>query len=279
MKVKFWGVRGSIPVPDPKTSKYGGNTSCVELHCDEKIIILDCGTGVRSLGLDIEKRDFIKEKGKKELYIFFSHFHWDHIQGFPFFRQTFDPEFELNLYSALHSGVDIESALRGQMENPYFPIRLQEMPAKMNFKEIKIGEDIKIGKIVVQSVSLNHPGGSTGYKIICNNKSVAYITDHEHNEKSKQRLVDFLKGTNKVIFDAHYTPEEYSGADGSGGREGWGHGTWMDAVELCRDANIDQLILTHHGHEDSEIERIELNAQNKFANTIAAYEGLEIDLD
>ena len=278
MKVKFWGVRGSIPVPGPKTLKYGGNTSCVELHCDEKTIILDSGSGIKALGLDIEERGFIKENGKKELYIFFSHVHWDHIQGFPFFRPAFDPEFEINLYSSLHSGVDIECALRGQMVAPYFPIRLSDMPARMNFKEIKSGEDVQIDKIVVKSVSLNHPGGSLGYKIICDNKSVAYISDHEYTEESRQGLVDFLKNTNMVIFDAHYTPEEYFGADGSGGRKDWGHSTWRDGVELCREANIDQLILTHHGREDLEIEKIELMTQKDFPNAIAAYEGLEIDV-
>jgi phosphoribosyl 1,2-cyclic phosphodiesterase len=278
VKVKFWGVRGSIPVPGAKTLKYGGNTSCVELHCDEKTIILDCGSGIRALGLDIEERGFVKESGKKELYIFFSHVHWDHIQGFPFFRPAFDPEFEINLYSSLHSNVDIERALRGQMVAPYFPIRLSDMPARMNFKEIKSGEDVQIDKIVVKSVSLDHPGGSLGYKIICDNKSVAYISDHEYTEESRQSLVDFLNNTNMVIFDAHYTPEEYSGAVGSGGRKGWGHSTWRHGVELCRDANIDQLILTHHGREDLEIEKIELMTQKEFPNAIAAYEGLEIDL-
>jgi phosphoribosyl 1,2-cyclic phosphodiesterase len=278
MKVKFWGVRGSIPVSSPENSKYGGNTSCVEVNCDDKTIILDCGTGIMALGLDIEGRDFVKENRKKNLYVFFSHVHWDHIQGFPFFRPAFDPEFEINLYSSLHSDVDIECALRGQMIAPYFPIRLRDMPARMSFNEIKSGEDIQIGKVVVKSVSLNHPNGSLGYKIICENKSVAYISDHEHTEKSKQRLVNFLKNTNQVIFDAHYTPDEYSGSDGDGGRKGWGHSTWVHAVELCREANIDQLILTHHGREDLGIDRIELITQKEFPNTIAAYEGLEIDL-
>lgn len=278
MKVKFWGVRGSIPVPGPKTSRYGGNTSCVELDCDEKTIILDCGTGIRALGIDLEERDFVKENRKKELYIFFSHFHWDHIQGFPFFRPTFDPEFEINLYSSLHSDVNIENALSSQMTAPYFPIRLRDMSAKMNFIEIKSGDVVQIGKVVVKSISLNHPGGSLGYKIVCENRSIAYISDHEHTEKSKQGLVDFLMNTNRVIFDTHYTPEEYSGSDGCGGRKGWGHSTWKYAVALCREANVGQLILTHHGHEDVEIERIELEAQKEFSNTIAAYEGLEIDL-
>ncbi len=278
MRVKFWGVRGSIPVSSPKNSKYGGNTSCVELNCDEKTIILDSGTGIRALGLDLEERDFVKENGKKDLYIFFSHFHWDHIQGFPFFRPAFDSDFEIKLYSSLHSDVDIENALSSQMIAPYFPIRLRDMSARMNFNKINSGEDVRIGKMVVKSVALNHPGGSLGYKIICGNRSIAYICDYEHTEKSKQRLVDFLMNTNHVIFDAHYTPEEYSGSDGDGGRKGWGHSTWMHGVELCREANIDQLILTHHGHEDTKIERIELMAQKEFRNTIAAYEGLEIDL-
>ena len=149
----------------------------------------------------------------------------------------------------------------------------------MSFKEIKCGEVVQIGNIAVKSVSLNHPGGSLGYKIICNNKSVAYIGDHEQTETSRKTLVDFLMNADQVIFDAQYTPEEYSGSDGYGGRNGWGHSTWMHGVELCREANVEQLILTHHGREDIEAERIELMAQKKFPNTIAAYEGLEIDLD
>jgi phosphoribosyl 1,2-cyclic phosphodiesterase len=178
----------------------------------------------------------------------------------------------------LHSGKDIESALSGQMSAPYFPIQLSDMPAKMNFNTIKSDEIVKIDKITIKSISLNHPGGSLGYKILCDNTSIAYISDHEHIEELNQKMVDFLKNTNLVIFDAHYTPEEYSGLNGGAGCKGWGHSTWKDAVALCHEANIDQLILTHHGHEDAEIDRIELEAQKEFRNTFAAYEGLEIDL-
>lgn len=278
MKVKFWGVRGSLPVPGPNTLRFGGNTSCVELNSDGKIIIIDSGTGIRALGLDIMNRDLAKENGKNELYILFSHVHWDHIHGFPFFRPTFDPEFEINLYGSMHSGVDIECALRGQMVAPHFPIRLRDMPAMLNFNVINSGEVIQIGQIIVESISLNHPNESLGYKIIRKNKSVAYICDHEHSDESNQRLVAFLKNTNLVIYDAQYTPEEYSGSDGSRGRKGWGHSTWSNGVKLCREANVGQLVLTHHGHEDKIIEEIELLAQKEFQNTIAAYEGLEIDL-
>jgi len=278
MKVKFWGVRGSIPIFCPKNLKYGGNTSCIEVNCDDKTIILDAGTGIMPLGLDIMTGNTVIEDNKKRLYIFFSHVHWDHIQGFPFFRPAFNSEFEINLYSTLHKDIDIEYALRGQMSPPFFPIQLKDMSASMNFNNIKSGENVQIGNVAVKSISLDHPDKSLGYKITCENKSVAYISDHEHTDKSHQRIVDFLKDTNLVIFDAHYTPEEYSGSDGNGGRKGWGHSTWEEAVALCTEAKIDQLVLTHHGREDSGVDRIESEAQKGFSNTIAAYEGLEINV-
>ena len=279
MKVKFWGVRGSIPIFGPNNSKYGGNTSCIEVNCGDKTIILDAGTGIMPLGIDIMAGDCFRENNKKQLYIFFSHVHWDHIQGFPFFRPAFDSEFELNLYSTLHKDIDIEYALRSQMSPPFFPIQLKDMSASMNFNNIKSGENVQIGNVAVESISLDHPDTSLGYKITCENKSIAYISDHEHTDKSHQRIVDFLKGTDLVIFDAHYTPEEYSGSDGNGGRKGWGHSTWEEAIALCIEAKIDQLALTHHGREDSGVDRIELEAQNGFRNTIAAYEGLEINVE
>ena len=182
------------------------------------------------------------------------------------------------MYSAIHSGKDIEAALSGQMTTPYFPIQLSDMSASMKFNVIRGDENVQIGNVAIKNISLNHPGGSSGYKIICDNKCITYISDHEHTEESKQKTIDFLKNSNLVIFDAHYTPEEYSGSDGGSGRKGWGHSTWKDAVMLCREANIDQLILTHHGREDLEIDIIEIEAQKELRNTIAAYEGLEIDI-
>ncbi len=278
MKVKFWGVRGSIPISSSKNSKYGGNTSCVEVNCGGKIIILDSGTGIMPLGHDIMSGNIVKENNMKRLYIFISHVHWDHIQGFPFFQPAFEPEFEISIYSSLHDEINIESALRGQMTAPYFPIQLKDMSACMNFKNIKSDENVQIGNVIVKSISLDHPNGSLGYKITCEDKSVAYISDHEHTEKSTQRMIKFLKETNLVIFDAQYTPDEYSGSDGGGGCKGWGHSTWEAAVTLCREAKVGQLALTHHGHEDLGVDRIESDAQKEFRNTVAAYEGLEIDV-
>ncbi len=165
MKVKFWGVRGSIPISSPKNSKYGGNTSCVEVNCDDKTIILDSGTGIMPLGHDIMSKNIVKKNNKKRLYIFFSHVHWDHIQGFPFFRPAFDPEFEINIHSSLHDEIDIESALCGQMTAPYFPLQLKDMSACMNFNNIRSDENIQIGNVAVKSVLLDHPNGAIRYKI------------------------------------------------------------------------------------------------------------------
>ncbi|MDP6925364.1 MAG: MBL fold metallo-hydrolase [Candidatus Scalindua sp.] len=272
MKVKFWGVRGSIPIFGPKNTKYGGNTSCIEVNCDDKTIILDARTGIMPLGLDIMAGITAEENHKKSLYIFFSHVHWDHIQGYPFFRPAFHSEFEIYLYSTLQKNIDIESALRSQMNPPFFPIQLQDMSASTNFNNINSGENVQIGNVTVEGIALDHPDNSLGYKITYENKSVAYISDHEHTDISHERIVDFLKGTKLVIFDAHYTPEEYSGSDGDGGRKGWGHSTWEEAVALCIEAKIDRLALTHHGREDSGVDRIESEAQSEFRNTIAAYE-------
>jgi phosphoribosyl 1,2-cyclic phosphodiesterase len=278
VKVKFWGVHGSIPVPGPQTLKYGGNTSCVELNSKGKTIIFDSGTGIRALGLDILNREGVKGNRNNKLSIFFSHVHWDHIQGFPFFKPIFLPEFEIDLYGPVHSNVDIESALRGQMVAPRFPIHLKDLSAKINFKGIRSGENVQIDDLVIENVLLHHPHGAFGYKITCGNKSVAYICDHEYSDESKDRLVKFLKNANQLIYDSHFTPEEYSGSDGNGGRKGWGHSTWIHGVELCKEAKVNQLVLTHHGSEDKIVEEMESQAKKVFRNTVAAYEGLEINL-
>lgn len=276
MKVKFWGVHGSVPVPGPDTLKFGGNTSCVELDCNGETIIIDGGTGLRPLGLNLIERGFGKESGRNKVHIFFSHVHWDHIQGLPFFSLSFIPGFEINLYGAIHSDVDIECAIRGQMMAPHFPLRLRDMTATINFTGIESGEIINIGEASISNVELNHPNDSFGYKIALQNKSVVYLCDHEYSDESNQRLIEFTKNANLVIYDAQYTPEVYYGLHGQTGRKGWGHGTWKNAVEFSKKANIKQLVLFHHEGTDKDVSEIESLAKKEFENTISAYEGLEI---
>lgn len=278
MKVKFWGVHGSVPVPGPSTLKYGGNTSCVELDCGGEIIILDGGTGLRPLGLDLIERGFCTESGRNKTHIFFSHVHWDHIQGLPFFRPAFVEGFEINLYGALHSDVDIECSLRGQMMAPHFPLRLRDMTATINFTGINSDEVINIGEVSVSNIELNHPNGAFGYKIVSENKSVVYLSDHEYSEESNPRLIEFARNANLVVYDAQYTPEEYYSLHEQARRKGWGHGTWKNAVEFSREANIEQLVLFHHEGNDQKVSEIESLAKKEFENTISAYEGLEITI-
>ncbi|MBI5184957.1 MAG: MBL fold metallo-hydrolase [Nitrospinae bacterium] len=277
IKVKFWGVRGSIPVPGPETLKFGGNTSCVEVDCGGEIIIIDGGTGLRPLGQDMMANGFGSGKNKK-LCIFFSHVHWDHIQGFPFFKPAFIAGAEVYLYGLKHSDTDIETALRGQMISPHFPIRLRDMPSRISFKELKADESVRVGEAVIRNVELNHPNRAFGYRVDFNGKSVAYICDHEHSDESEDRIAKFSKGVDLLIFDSQYTPEEYSGADGGGGRKGWGHSTWEMGVELVKETAAKRLALFHHGRDDVKVEEIESNAKKRFPGTVAAYEGLEICL-
>lgn len=276
MKIKFWGVRGSIPVPGPDTIKFGGNTSCVEVNCGDEIIVIDGGTGLRPLGLDLLQRAIDNKKFNKKISILFSHVHWDHIQGFPFFRPAFNPEFKIHLYGSKHSDVDIECAVRGQMVAPHFPLRLRDMPSKISFKQLSGDETTHIGDILIKNLALNHPNGSFGYKIEHKNKSFVYLSDHEYSDESEQRLIKFAQNSSFIIYDSMYTPEEYSGSDGQGSRKGWGHSTWEYGVELAKAANVDRLVLFHHGREDNKVSEIESLAKKKFKNTIAAFEGLEI---
>lgn len=277
MRIKFWGVRGSIPVPGPETLKFGGNTSCVEVDCNGETIIIDGGTGLRPLGQSMMANGFGARKDKR-ISILFSHVHWDHIQGFPFFKPAFIAGAEVYLYGLKHSDTDIETALRGQMISPHFPIRLRDMPSRISFKELKAGESVRVGETVIRNARLNHPNGAFGYRIDFKGKSLVYLCDHEHSDESEDRLVKFSNGAGLLIIDSQYTPEEYSGSDGGGGRKGWGHSTWEMGVELVKKAGVERLVLFHHGRDDKKVEEIESNAKKCFHNTIAAYEGLEICL-
>jgi phosphoribosyl 1,2-cyclic phosphodiesterase len=282
MIVKFWGVRGSIPVPGHSTIKYGGNTACVEIRCGRDIIIIDGGTGLRTLGLDLMKRGFApnrnNSRGKGRAHIFFSHMHWDHIQGFPFFAPAFIKGNRINIYGFKHLNVDLQQTLRGQQELPNYPVSIFEMGSDIKFIELSESDIIRINRAIVTAVRLNHPGGSFGYKISSNGKSLVYACDYEHFDGMDRKLINFAKGSDAIIYDAQYTPEEYSGNDSSIGKQGWGHSTWEKGVELVKSAAINKLILFHHGHSDEEMEKIERTAKKKFRNTIAAYEGLEIKL-
>lgn len=278
MRIKFWGVRGSIAVPGPDTLRVGGNTSCIEVRCDETLIVLDGGTGIRLLG------QHLMDEMPIEAYIFFSHVHWDHIQGFPFFTPAFVRGNRFHLYGGNNVTHTLEETLAGQMDYPSFPVHLTEMGAKMDFHDLHEGQSVRIGDgddaILVTNARGNHPNGVFAYRIDFRGKSMVYCTDTEHYSVVDPKLCKLANKADVLIYDTMYLPEEYSGEAGGGAKTGWGHSTFEKGVELVQAAGVKQFVLFHHDpvHTDQEVEDKEKRAQAQFTNSIAAREGLVIDL-
>jgi phosphoribosyl 1,2-cyclic phosphodiesterase len=277
MRVKMWGVRGSIPTPGPDTVEFGGNTSCYEVRASDALIILDGGTGLRLLGQSLLKHMPV------EAWMFFSHVHWDHIQGFPFFTPAFIRGNTFRLYGGLNVTHSLEETLAGQMDYPSFPVHLTEMGAKMTFHDLYEGEVVRIGPkedIVVTNARGNHPNGVYAYRIEHGGKALAYITDSEHYAIVDPKLKRLAAGADLLIYDAMYTPEEYAGEVGGGPKTGWGHATFVAGCELAKAAGVKQLVLHHHDptQTDAMVREKERRARELFPNTIAAREGHVIEL-
>jgi len=261
-RLKFWGVRGSIPTPGPATVHYGGNTSCIEVRVGAQIIILDAGTGLRLLGRQLMSE--FKEQ-PLDLTLLLTHTHWDHIQGLPFFLPIYQPRNRLHIlgYEGARHGLD--NILTEQMESPFFPIGLREVPANVNVQELK-DPTFKIGSVEVNALRANHPGNCVGYRLNTPSGSIAFFPDNETyptglapgapaseaDQAASQKLKSFLNGVDVLIMDAQYDREEYRS------HEGWGHGCVDAVVELAASANIKNLFLFHHDpeHDDSTITQI-----------------------
>jgi phosphoribosyl 1,2-cyclic phosphodiesterase len=280
MFIKFWGVHGSLPRPGPSTLKFGGNTACVEVRCGNALIIFDAGTGIRELSEDLERQAKGSRSGRSHLvaHIFFSHLHWDHVQGFPFFDPIYRTGNEIHLYGGDGLTRTTQKLLSIQMCSPNFPVPLEELPASLQFHEIHEGDKIRMEQTLIRVEKLNHPGGSFGYRLEHQGKSVVYASDTEHVPGVDPALLELSQGADILIHDSMYHPEQYQGLWDDIPRESWGHSTWEGAVELAQMADVKRLILFHHGNQDSIVEDIERKAQDRFAHVIAAYEGLEIDL-
>lgn len=274
LTVRFWGVRGSVAAPGPRTAAFGGNTSCVEVRCGADLIILDAGTGLRGLG------DRLLSAGRPvAASVLFSHVHWDHIQGFPFFAPLFRSDTELALFGSPDQG-SLESALRQQMTAPNFPVQLGAVPARLTYGELELGQPFAVGGARVRAKRLNHPDGVLAYRIEYDGRALVFATDTEHYADAIDRdLVALAEGADLLIYDAQYTPEEYAGVIG-GPRAGWGHSTWVEGIRVARAAGVGSLVLFHHdpGHDDAAVAAIERSASTVLPGTVAAREGLEIHL-
>jgi phosphoribosyl 1,2-cyclic phosphodiesterase/CheY-like chemotaxis protein len=276
-RLKFWGVRGSIPTPGASTLEYGGNTTCVEVRADGQIIILDAGTGARLLGQQLAA-EFNSQP--LELTLLLSHTHWDHIQGLPFFVPMYKPQNQLRILGYEGARHGLEVVLAGQMENPFFPVALREVPANVHIEELK-EMSFNVGPVRVQSCFANHPGVCVGYRLFASDGSIAFFPDNEPHHAAppagaagapdpasaafalneRQKMIEFLRGTDALIMDSQYDCEEYKH------HVGWGHGCVSEVVGLAIDAEVKKLFLFHHdpNHDDVKVGQLEAQARQLVA--------------
>ncbi len=271
MKIKYYGVRGSIPVPGKDTVKYGGNTTCVFIEQDDTFLVFDAGTGIRNLGRDLLKRGFT---GQGKLHMFFSHYHWDHIQAFPFFTPAFIKGNEINLYGETKYNQSIKDVLKKQQEFINFPVELSGMMSKLHFLEIMETEPTTIGPFNIKIARLNHPGGVLGFRVETKTGAFVFATDIEHFSVPDNKLIELSKNASILMYDAHFTPEEYPKYIG------WGHSTYEEGIKVAQLANVKELHLCHHApeHTDAQIDDLQRNAQAKFQKTYAIQEGWEVQV-
>ena len=273
MQLKFWGVRGSTPTPQLENMRYGGNTSCVEVSLNGSTYIFDCGTGFRNCG-----KALTAQSGGKPIqaHIFISHFHWDHIQGIPFFTPLYESRENYFFFHSSNRSRGLQRAIEEQMADPYFPVDMTEMAAHRNFYDIE--EDrIAFDDCVIQSMWLNHPQGCLGFRLETNAGTVVYATDNEPGhpvfDKNVRKLAE---GADILIYDAQYLPEEYAAK-----KRGWGHSHWREAVNIIMESGAKELVLFHHDpdHDDACVDNIVKAAGEYYPKVRAAAEGMVIDLD
>ena len=269
MKVQFWGVRGSIASPGPETAEFGGNTSCVSIDCEGERIILDAGTGLRNLG-----NSMLAKKEPLDVTFLLSHYHWDHIQGLPFFLPVYMKDASLRIIGQKAGVVGAREALFHQMQAPVFPVDLADVGARIETRELRAGASTEQGRVKITAMKLNHPGGVLAYRIGFGNRSVVYATDTEHYACVDPALVALAQGADLLIYDAQYTPEEYPK------KMGWGHSTYVAGCEVARAAGVTALALFHHDplRTDDGVREIEARARELHEGAFAAKEGMCLDL-
>lgn len=272
MRIKFWGVRGSTPTPQPENLRYGGNTSCVEVRAGESTYIFDCGTGFRALGHALHHGS----NGRPlSAHIFVSHFHWDHIQGIPFFTPLYENAANQFFFHSSNRTRSLQRVMEEQMAAPYFPVGLSEMKARRDFHNIDEGR-FALDDMRVQAMWLNHPQGCMGFRLESKDAVLVYATDNEPgNAVFDQNLRKLATGADILIYDSQYLPEEYAAR-----KRGWGHSHWREAVNVVMESGAKELILFHHDpdHSDTCIDNVVKEARNYYPKVRAAAEGMDLSL-
>jgi phosphoribosyl 1,2-cyclic phosphodiesterase len=270
MKVRFWGVRGSLPTPGRSTVRYGGNTSCVEVRLNSRRLILDAGSGLSVLSA-VTSREH--EPVSTDLLL--SHTHFDHICGLPFYAPLFRSENEIRIWSGrLADGTPGETALRASMTPPLMPDMASLIRAKVQYRDFEAGSVLDLGeRATARTAMLLHPGGSVGYRIEWAEQVLVYATDTSHGDPEvDEALRQLCQGADLLIYDAMLTDAEFPS------RAGWGHSTWREGVRLADECGVSKLVLFHHApcRDDKAVAAIEAEAAAVRPGTIAAREGLEL---
>ncbi len=269
-KITFWGVRGSFPTPERDKMQVGGHTSCVSIENGNELLIMDMGTGIKELGQKI----ISDPKSPSKINIILSHYHWDHIIGFPMFAPLFSDKYEINLYGKKDEW-ELKKIIDHMLHPIFWPVSIDDFKAKLNFYTIN-NDEVKISdSMIIKTQIHHHPNGALSYKILSKNKIISYVTDCEYMTGSpSEKLIKFSKDSDLLIHDAHFTPEDLIN------HKGWGHSSWEQAIIMAKGSNSKQLALFHHSpsYNDEQIELIERKAKQMFEKTIAAKQGLVIYL-
>jgi len=269
--VRFWGVRGSIACPGSRYARYGGNTSCLEVRCGDRRLILDAGTGLREFGLELA------QAGPLDVDLFLTHTHLDHIAGVPFFEPFFDARNRFRIWAGhLRPKLALDEVLHDYMAAPLFPVPPAVFDATVSLRDFEAGETLKPADgVTLRTAPLRHPNGATGYRVEFDGRAACYVTDTEHDPaRLDERILGLIAGADVVIYDCTYTDEEFPAY------EGWGHSTWQEGVRLCDEAGVGKLVIFHHdpGHDDEAMDRIGAEAERARPGTQVAREGMVLDI-
>jgi len=267
--VRFWGVRGSIACSSPRTARYGGNTSSLEVRCGDEVLLFDAGTGIRYLGRTLEG-------ARLDADIYFTHTHFDHVCGLPFFRPLFDPQNRFRLWAGhLRGAMTLKRVLAEFMMSPLFPVPPEVFRSTLEYREFTAGDTLTTTKgVPVRTLALNHPDGATGYRIDFDGRSLCLVYDTEHVPGAPDRnILSLISGADLVIYDSMYTDDEYRRY------VGWGHSTWQEGIRLCQQAGAKRMVVFHHDpdHDDEMLDEIAREVHRQLPGSVVAHEGLQLE--